>query len=453
MKIHILGICGTFMGGIATLASELGHEVSGSDTGVYPPMSTQLVEQGISLIEGYNPSQLDPKPDMVIIGNALSRGNPCIEYILNSNIRYTSGPQWLSEHVLQDRHVLAVSGTHGKTSTSSMLAWTLETAGLMPGFLIGGIPRNFDVSARLGSTDYFVVEADEYDTAFFDKRSKFIHYRPSTLIINNIEFDHADIFADLAAIRREFHHLVRIMPDHGLIVAKAGDPEIYRVLEQGCWTPVEYFGTAEARWQAKPLQDDYSEFEIQVDSQPGGVLRWDQIGQYNAFNALATASAAGHIGLAAGAVCEALAGFKGVKRRLERLDRVHNITVYDDFAHHPTEIRATLAGLRQHVGSNRIIAIMEPRSNTMRRGVHKSTLADSFRDADVIYFYQPEDINWNLANCTASIGDRRQVFTDIDEIISAAVEIARSGDHIIIMSNGGFGGIHHKLIEKLMQKC
>ena len=453
MKIHILGICGTFMGGIAILARELGHEVSGSDSNVYPPMSTQLTEQGIHLIEGYDPSQLDEKPDIVIIGNALGRGNPCIEYILNSKICYSSGPQWLHDHVLQDRHVLAVAGTHGKTTTSSMLAWSLEVAGLKPGFLIGGIPLNFEISARLGGADYFVVEADEYDTAFFDKRSKFIHYRPKTLIINNIEFDHADIFSDLAAIRREFHHLVRIVPNHGLIVAHQGDVEIDKVLELGCWTPVEYFGTNDSRWQAKPLHDDYSEFEILVDGQPGGILRWGQIGQYNACNALATAAAAGHVGLAAGEVCEALAGFNGVKRRLERLDKINDITVYDDFAHHPTEIKATLAGLRQHVGSNRIIAIMEPRSNTMRRGTHKSALAGSFNDADVIFLYQPNNISWDLMQSTISLGNRRRVFTDIDEIIAATVEIAEPGTHIIVMSNGGFGGIHHKLIESLMQKC
>ena len=441
------------MGGIAILARELGHEVSGSDTNVYPPISTQLMEQGINLIEGYDPSQLDRNPDIVIIGNALGRGNPCIEYILNTNIRYTSGPNWLREHVLQGRHVLAVAGTHGKTTTASMLAWSLEVAGLKPGFLIGGIPVNFNISARLGSPDYFVVEADEYDTAFFDKRSKFIHYRPKTLIINNIEFDHADIFADLAAIRREFHHMVRILPNHGLIIARQGDQEIKQVLEQGCWTPVEYFGADDSRWQARPLRDDYGEFEILVDNQPGGILRWNLIGQYNACNALAAAAAAGHVGLTAGEVCEALAGFSGVKRRLERLDQVNDITVYDDFAHHPTEIQATLAGLRQHVGSSRIIAIMEPRSNTMRRGTHKSALAGSFKDADVIFLYQPEDITWDLVQSTASLGDRRRVFTNIDEIITATVEIAEAGNHIIIMSNGGFGGIHHKLIERLMQKC
>lgn len=441
------------MGGIAILARELGHEVSGSDTNVYPPISTQLMEQGINLIEGYDPSQLDRNPDIVIIGNALGRGNPCIEYILNTNIRYTSGPNWLREHVLQGRHVLAVAGTHGKTTTASMLAWSLEVAGLKPGFLIGGIPVNFNISARLGSPDYFVVEADEYDTAFFDKRSKFIHYRPKTLIINNIEFDHADIFADLAAIRREFHHMVRILPNHGLIIARQGDQEIKQVLEQGCWTPVEYFGADDSRWQARPLRDDYGEFEILVDNQPGGILRWNLIGQYNACNALAAAAAAGHVGLTAGEVCEALAGFSGVKRRLERLDQVNDITVYDDFAHHPTEIQATLAGLRQHVGSSRIIAIMEPRSNTMRRGTHKSALAGSFKDADVIFLYQPEDITWDLVQSTASLGDRRRVFTNIDEIIAATVEIAEAGNHIIIMSNGGFGGIHHKLIERLMQKC
>jgi UDP-N-acetylmuramate: L-alanyl-gamma-D-glutamyl-meso-diaminopimelate ligase len=295
MKIHILGICGTFMGGIALLARELGHEVSGSDANVYPPMSTQLMEQGITLIEGYELSQLEPAPDLVIIGNAMTRGNPCVEHILNHGLRYTSGPQWLSENVLQGRHVLAVSGTHGKTTATSMLAWTLEAEGLNPGFLVGGIPENFGVSARLGGHEYFVIEADEYDTAFFDKRSKFVHYRPKTLIINNIEFDHADIFADLAAIRREFHHLVRIVPNHGLIIALEGDPEIVKVLQMGCWTPVEHFGGENSRWQARPLQDDYSEFEILLDNQPGGIMRWDLIGQHNANNALAVAAAAGRV--------------------------------------------------------------------------------------------------------------------------------------------------------------
>lgn len=453
MRIHILGICGTFMGGIALLARALGHEVSGSDANVYPPMSAQLAGQGITLLEGYDPVHLDPAPDLVIIGNALSRGNPAVEYILNNDLKFISGPQWLNENVLQGRHVLAVSGTHGKTTATSILAWILEVGGLNPGFLIGGIAENFGCSARLGGTDYFVVEADEYDTAFFDKRSKFIHYRPSTLIINNIEFDHADIFPDLAAIRREFHHLVRIVPDHGLIIARQGDVEISKVLDMGCWTPVEYFGERDARWISKPLRDDYSEFEIKIDDTPGGVIRWDLIGRHNADNALAATAAANHVGIDSGVVCEALADFKSVKRRLEQLAIINGVTVYDDFAHHPTAIRATLAALRQRVVQQRIIAIMEPRSNTMRKGVHQDTLADSFTDADQVLLYQPEDLTWDLARCTNSLGQRRQVFTDIDTIIIKAVGMAQPGDHIVIMSNGDFGGIHHRLQEALKATC
>lgn len=452
MKIHILGICGTFMGGIALLARELGHEVSGSDANVYPPMSTQLMEQGITLTEGYDPSQLDSVPDLVIIGNAMTRGNPCVEHILNHGLRYTSGPQWLSDNVLQGRHVLAVSGTHGKTTTTSMLAWTLEAEGLNPGFLVGGIPENFGISARLGGKEYFVIEADEYDTAFFDKRSKFVHYRPKTLIINNIEYDHADIFADLAAIRREFHHLVRIVPDHGLIVALEGDPEIAKVLEMGCWTPVEYFGGENSRWQARPLQDDYSEFEILVDNQPGGIMRWDLIGQHNANNVLAVAAAAGHVGITAGEVCEAMASFKSVKRRLQLLGVVNDITLYDDFAHHPTAIRVTLDALRAKVGKHRIIAIMEPRSNTMRMGVHGDALAKSFSEADHVIFYQPENINWDLKQQTISLGSKREISSDIDNIVENVVKTTKPGDQIVFMSNGGFGGIQQKLLKRLQEQ-
>jgi UDP-N-acetylmuramate: L-alanyl-gamma-D-glutamyl-meso-diaminopimelate ligase len=452
MKIHILGICGTFMGGIALLARELGHEVSGSDANVYPPMSTQLMEQGITLIEGYELSQLEPAPDLVIIGNAMTRGNPCVEHILNHGLHYTSGPQWLSENVLQGRHVLAVSGTHGKTTATSMLAWTLEAEGLNPGFLVGGIPENFGISARLGGKEYFVIEADEYDTAFFDKRSKFVHYRPKTLIINNIEFDHADIFADLAAIRREFHHLVRIVPDHGLIVALEDDPEIDKVLDMGCWTPVEFFGGENSRWQARPLQDDYSEFEILLDNQPGGIMRWDLIGQHNANNALAVAAAAGHVGITAGEVCEAMASFKSVKRRLQLLGVVNDITLYDDFAHHPTAIRVTLNALRSKVGKHKIIAIMEPRSNTMRMGVHGDALAKSFSEADHVIFYQPENINWDLKQQTTSLGSKREIFSDIDNIVENVDKTAKPGDHIVFMSNGGFGGIQQKLLKKLQEQ-
>ena len=449
MRIHILGICGTFMGGIALLARELGHEVSGSDLGVYPPMSTQLEKQGISLIEGYDPSQLEANPDLIIIGNAMSRGNPCVEYILNHGLRYTSGPQWLSENILQGRHVLAVSGTHGKTTTTCMLAWTLEVEGLNPGFLVGGIPENFGVSSRLGGPDYFVIEADEYDTAFFDKRSKFVHYHPKTLIINNIEFDHADIFADIAAIRREFHHLIRVIPERGLIIAHGMDTEIKKVLEMGCWTPVEYFGGNDSLWQAKPLQEDYSEFEILVDGQTGGVMRWDLIGRHNAHNVLATAAAAGHVGITAGEVCEAMADFKSVKRRMQLLAEIDGITIYDDFAHHPTAIRETLSALRQKVGKRRVIVIMEPRSNTMKMGVHRETLAGSFKDADSVMFYQPGEIEWDLAADTASMGERRKVFDKLDAIIDQLIQVVQRDDNIIFMSNGGFGGVQASFIERL----
>jgi UDP-N-acetylmuramate:L-alanyl-gamma-D-glutamyl-meso-diaminopimelate ligase len=448
MRIHILGICGTFMAGIALLARELGHEVRGSDANVYPPMSTQLKAQGIPLIEGYDPAQLVPAPDLVIVGNALSRGNPCVEHLLNSGLRFTSGPRWLHEQVLQGLHVLAVSGTHGKTTISAMLSWFLEQANVQAGFLVGGIPANFGISARLSPGRHFVIEADEYDTAFFDKRSKFIHYQPTTLIINNIEFDHADIFADLAAIRREFHHLVRIMPGRGLIVALEGDPEIKKVLEMGCWTPVEYFGGAGAMWRATPLLEDYSKFEIMVNDASAGIVSWELIGQHNACNALAAAAAAAHIGIPTGTVCEALAGFKGVKRRLEQLAHINGISFYDDFAHHPTEIRATLTAMRRKAGKERIIAVMEPRSNTMRMGVHQQTLADSFAAADQVLFYQPGNIHWDLKSQTEGLKEKRGIFTGIDAIITSIVRMAKPGDHVIIMSNGGFGGIQQKLIAR-----
>ncbi|MGH8119544.1 MAG: UDP-N-acetylmuramate:L-alanyl-gamma-D-glutamyl-meso-diaminopimelate ligase, partial [Gammaproteobacteria bacterium] len=404
MRIHILGICGTFMAGIAVLARALGHAVSGSDSNVYPPMSTQLAAGGIALIEGYDPAQLNPPPDIVIVGNAMSRGNPCVEQILNSDLRFTSGPRWLHDEILRDRHVLAVSGTHGKTTTTSMLTWALETAGRKPGFLVGGVPANFGQTARLGDGRYFVIEADEYDTAFFDKRSKFIHYRPSTLIINNIEFDHADIFSDLAAIRREFHHMIRTLPGRGLIVAMHADPEIQKVLEMGCWTPVEYFGSGSAKWTAKPAEEDFSTFEIMVAGRSAGWVHWKLIGRHNAYNALAAAAAAAHIGISTGSVCAALTEFKGVKRRLECLACIHGISLYDDFAHHPTEIRHTLSALRSKVGRDRIIAIMEPRSNTMRMGVHQKTLAESFAIADRVLFLQPDHMDWDLRIQTESLG-------------------------------------------------
>ena len=453
MKIHILGICGTFMGGIALLARTLGHEISGSDANVYPPMSTQLREQGIELMNGYDPAHLQPAPDLVIVGNTMSRGNSLVEYVLNNKLPYISGPQWLSEHILETRHVLAVSGTHGKTTTSGMLCWILESAGLDPGFLVGGVPQNFGVSARLGSqlgeNDYFIVEADEYDTAFFDKRSKFIHYHPDTLIINNIEYDHADIFADIAAIRREFHHMVRIVPGNGLIIARQGDTQISQVMEMGCWSPIEYFGEAEAEWIVDPLTDDFSQFNVLYNTEIVGTVHWDLIGQFNAENALAAIAAANHIKVRPAQACEAFQTLKNVKRRLECLAKINQVTVYDDFAHHPTAIRATLKALRQKVKDQRIIAIMEPRSNTMRQGVHQETIADALAEADQIYLYEANDLAWDLSKSTSSLGNKVNVMQSIDNIATTVASLAQADDHILIMSNGNFSGLQQKLIEKL----
>jgi UDP-N-acetylmuramate: L-alanyl-gamma-D-glutamyl-meso-diaminopimelate ligase len=448
MRIHILGICGTFMGGIALLARSMGHQVSGSDTNVYPPMSTQLQEQGIELMQGYDPAYLLPAPDLVIVGNAMSRGNPVVELILNNKLPYISGPQWLSEHILQSKHVLAVSGTHGKTTTTGMLCWILESAGLNPGFLVGGVPQNFGISARLGDK-YFVIEADEYDTAFFDKRSKFIHYHPDTLVLNNIEYDHADIFADIAAIRREFHHMIRIMPENGLIIAKQGDTQISQVLDMGCWSTVEYFGERGSEWSVDALIEDFSQYNVLHGSEIVGKVSWELIGEFNAENALAAIAAANHVGVEPAQACEALQSLKNVKRRLECLAEVNQVTVYDDFAHHPTAISATLKALRQKVKDQRIIAIMEPRSNTMKQGVHEETLADSFIDADHIYLYATDNLDWDLSKATSSLGKKASVMDSIENIVNAVVSLAEAGDHILIMSNGSFSGLHQKLIEKL----
>jgi len=449
MRIHILGICGTFMGGIALLAKALGHEVSGSDANVYPPMSTQLEEQGIELMEGYDPEYLQPTPDLVIVGNTLSRGNPAVEFILNNKLPHISGPQWLSEYILQRKHVLAVSGTHGKTTTTGMLCWILESAGLNPGFLVGGIPQNFGVSARPGGDKYFVIEADEYDTAFFDKRSKFIHYHPDTLVINNIEYDHADIFADLAAIRREFHHMVRIIPENGLIIAKQGDAEVSKVLEMGCWTAVEYFGERGSGWSVDALSDDFSQFDVLFNSNIVGKVSWELIGQFNADNALAAIAAANHVGVEPAQSCEALQSLKNVKRRLECLAEVNQVTVYDDFAHHPTAIRETLKALRQKVKDERIIAIMEPRSNTMKQGIHRETLAAAFVEADHTFLYAADNLDWDLSKAVSSLGKKARVMDSIENIVNTVASLAEAGDHILIMSNGDFSGLHQKLIEKL----
>ena len=451
MHIHILGICGTFMGGIALLARAAGHEVSGSDTNVYPPMSTQLEAAGIALREGYHAEHLQPAPDQVVVGNALSRGNAAVEYLLDRALPYTSGPQWLAEQVLKDRWVLAVAGTHGKTTTSSMLAWILEYAGLNPGFLIGGVPNNFGVSARLGGTPFFVVEADEYDTAFFDKRSKFVHYRPRTAILNNLEFDHADIFSDLAAIQRQFHHLVRTVPGSGRIISNADDANLAEVLAMGCWTPVENVtATATAaQWQARKLSADGSRFEVMCAGALQGTVAWSQLGDHNVHNALAAIAAARHAGVPTAQSIAALAEFQGVKRRMELRGVVGGVTVYDDFAHHPTAIETTLAGLRRKIGDARILAVLEPRSNTMRLGVHRAAIAPALAQADRVWLYEPPDLGWNLDDVAQAATVPTAVLPSVDALVAAIVAEARAGDHIIVMSNGGFGGIHGKLLAAL----
>jgi UDP-N-acetylmuramate: L-alanyl-gamma-D-glutamyl-meso-diaminopimelate ligase len=425
--------------------------VSGADANVYPPMSTQLSEQGITLTEGYAAAQLDPAPDCVVIGNAMSRGNPAVEYTLNQGLSYTSGPQWLSENVLQDRWVLAVAGTHGKTSTASILAWILDYAGLSPGFLIGGVPRNFGVSARLGSAPFFVVEADEYDTAFFDKRSKFVHYHPRTLVLNNLEFDHADIFPDLAAIQTQFHHLVRTVPGNGLIVSNGDDANLDAVLERGCWTPVETVssGDGDAQWQVRKQTDDGRCFDVMLAGAVVGTVNWEQLGDHNVHNALVAIAAARHAGVPVAQAIAALGEYRGVKRRMELRGQVNGVTVYDDFAHHPTAIATTLQGLRRRVGAARILLLLEPRSNTMRMGVHRDTLAASMQGADLIWIHEPAELDWSLADLVQGMDMPVEVSTSVDAIVAGVVQAARSGDHVLVMSNGGFGGIHQKLLDKL----
>ena len=452
VHIHILGICGTFMGGLALLAREMGHQVTGSDQNVYPPMSTQLEEQGIHLYRGYDPANLEPKrPDLVVIGNALSRGNPEVEAVLNQGLPYTSGPRWLYEALLKDRWVLAVAGTHGKTTTASMLAWILENAGVLPGFLVGGIPLNFGISARLGRSPYFVIEADEYDTAFFDKRSKFLHYRPRTAILNNLEFDHADIFPDLASIQRQVHHLVRMIPGNGLIIAPADDENLAETLRMGCWTQVEKTALGDdetTEWRARLLRPDGGAFEVVRDGAPRGTVEWVLSGMHNVRNALAAIAAACHAGIETDKAIAALSGFRSVKRRLEVSACVNGVTLYDDFAHHPTAIATTLEGLRAKVGGERIIAVLEPRSNTMRMGVHAHALADSLHSADFSIIYQAPDLGWDVAQAVAN-EDRISVIPSLDEIVARLVGECRSGDHLVFMSNGSFGGIHRKVEEAL----
>ncbi len=450
--IHILGICGTFMAGIALLAQRRGIRVTGSDANVYPPMSTQLQAAGIELRAGYEAAHLEPAPDELVIGNALSRGNPAVEYALDAGIPYTSGPQWLAENILRDKWVLAVAGTHGKTSTSSMLAWILDYAGLAPGYLIGGVPANFSVSARQGESEFFVLEADEYDTAFFDKRSKFVHYRPRTLAINNLEFDHADIFPDLTAIQRQFHHLLRCVPHSGRIVRPQQSQALDAVIEMGCWTPVETFAVdedaVEPDWQARMLTPDGAALSILHAGQAVGRLAWGQLGRHSAENALSAIAAARHVGVPPAVAVDALQAFRGVKRRLELLDEVAGVRVYDDFAHHPTAIATTLQGLRASAPQARIIALIEPRSNTMRMGRHREQLAASAALADRVLWYQPPDMHWSLAD-VATDRDGASVYSSVDDIIDAVVDQADTGDHVIIMSNGGFAGIQGRLLERL----
>jgi UDP-N-acetylmuramate: L-alanyl-gamma-D-glutamyl-meso-diaminopimelate ligase len=455
--IHILGICGTFMGGIALLARELGYKVTGSDANVYPPMSTQLREAGIDLMQGYEPEHLEDRPDCVVVGNAMSRGNRLVEHLLNSGLPYTSGPQWLAENVLQGRWVLAVSGTHGKTTTSSMLAWLLEYAGMSPGFLIGGVPEDFGVSARLGGSDFFVVEADEYDTAFFDKRSKFVHYRPRTLTINNLEFDHADIFDNLGAIQRQFHHLLRTVPGQGLVVHPAGVAAIGETLAMGCWSEQQAFGLEQnadsvktkADWNAQLTLPDGSDFRVTPPKGESVKVQWSHCGRHNVENALAAMAAARHVGVTPAISAAALAEFRGVKRRLELLGEIGGVSVYDDFAHHPTAIATTLQGLRARMETGRLIALIEPRSNTMRLGTHLAQLAPSTADADSVYWYQPADMDWSLQSVIDDSPVPAQLHCDITALVSEVAGKAQAGDQIVIMSNGGFGGIHQKLLCEL----
>lgn len=449
MTIHILGICGTFMGGIALLAREHGITVTGADANVYPPMSTMLQEQGVDITLGYEPADLpDGEDTTIVVGNVMKRGLGVVEHVLNRNLTYTSGPQWLYENILRDRWVLAVAGTHGKTTTASMLAWILEYAGMKPGFLIGGVPENFGVSARLGESPFFVVEADEYDTAFFDKRSKFVHYHPRTVVLNNLEYDHADIFPDLQAIKTQFHHLMRMVPGNGLVVANQQESNLDDVLDMGCWTPVERFAHG-GDWQAEYLEADGSVFNVMLKGEAQGTVTWQQIGEHNVNNALAAMAAARHAGIPVDVAIEALAAFQGVKRRMQLRGEVNGVQVYDDFAHHPTAITTTLAGLRNSVGDARIIALLEPRSNTMRMGVHKQQIAQSLQQADEVWLYQPEGLNWDLDDVVAELGDKAHLARDIEQLARDVAKRATAGDRILVMSNGGFGGIHEKLLTHL----
>ena len=449
MHIHILGICGTFMGGVALLARELGMTVSGSDANVYPPMSEQLQQAGITIQQGYHRHHLQPAPDLVVMGNAMTRGNEAVEYVLNRGLAYCSGPQWLAQYVLTGKWVIAVSGTHGKTTTSSALAWILQQAGLMPGFLIGGVPGNFQQTARLGGGAFFVIEADEYDTAFFDKRSKFVHYRPRTLVINNLEFDHADIFPDLAAIQTQFHHLVRTVPSDGLIIYPTNNEAIETTLARGCWSEKLTTGQDKAAITAGLTSGEGQQFDVYLAGKKQGTVNWSLMGLHNIHNALSAIAAARHIGVTMTQACESLSEFRSVKRRMEIIGKVGGVTLYDDFAHHPTAIATTLSGLRAVVKQQRILAIVELGSNTMRSGVHHDKLAPALQEADKVIFYQAADLTASLATVIHAIGQHATAYTTVAEIIDAVVTMANQGDHIVIMSNGGFDGIHQKMMTAL----
>jgi len=451
MHVHILGIGGTFMGGVAAIAQAAGFRVTGSDLNVYPPMSTQLAALGIDFIQGYGADQLDLRPDIVVVGNALSRGSAVIEAMLDRGMPYTSGPQWLAEQVLRSRHVLAVAGTHGKTTTASMLAWILERAGLVPGFLIGGVPGNFPGSARLGEGPCFVIEADEYDTAFFDKRAKFVHYRPRTAILNNLEYDHADIYDDIASIRRQFNQLLRTVPAAGRLIVNGDDAELATTLTLGCWTPRETFGSAHGSdWSAHIAPGSANgRFEVRLREQAVAEVEWPLLGTHNVMNALAAIAAANHAGVAPADAALALNEFRGVKRRMEVRGTVGQVTVYDDFAHHPTAIATTLAGLRERVGNSRILAVLEPRSNTMKLGVHRDELAPALAPADLTWFLNSPGLGWDLAAAVASMGKHARLAADVDALAKDLAAESRAGDHVLIMSNGGFGGLHEKLLAEL----
>jgi UDP-N-acetylmuramate: L-alanyl-gamma-D-glutamyl-meso-diaminopimelate ligase len=455
MHIHIIGICGTFMGGLAVLAKEAGHKVTGCDANVYPPMSTQLEAQGIELIQGYGPEQINLKPDLFVVGNVVSRGNPLMEEILNRGLPYTSGPQWIGEHILRDKWVLAVAGTHGKTTTSSMLAWILEDAGYAPGFLIGGVPMNFGISARLsGKSDsvFFVIEADEYDTAFFDKRSKFVHYHAKTAVLNNLEYDHADIFPDLAAIETQFHHLVRTVPGVGRVIVNGDEESMRRVIARGCWSEKEWFGKAgDVAWSLTEHADD--SFDVIFNGAKQGTVNWALTGAHNRMNALAAIAAARHAGVPVEQAIAALGKFENVKRRMEVRGTVKGVTVYDDFAHHPTAVATTVAGLRKKVGGARILAVLEPRSNTMKLGTMKDALPGSLADADLVFGYGAKEgkdaLGWDLGAVLAPLGDKAKAYDALDTLVRAIVQAAQPGDHVLVMSNGGFGGVHQKILDAL----